>query len=40
MCLSIPSRIVALHPEEQAVTVETLGVKRKVSSHLDRKSVV
>ncbi|QYK14602.1 HypC/HybG/HupF family hydrogenase formation chaperone [Shewanella rhizosphaerae] len=34
MCLSIPSRIVALHPEEQAVTVETLGVKRKVSSHL------
>ncbi|MCG9746277.1 HypC/HybG/HupF family hydrogenase formation chaperone [Shewanella sp. Isolate8] len=34
MCLSIPSRIVELHPEEQAVTVETLGVKRKVSSHL------
>ncbi|CAM3953122.1 MULTISPECIES: HypC/HybG/HupF family hydrogenase formation chaperone [Shewanella] len=34
MCLSIPSRIVALHPDEQAVTVETLGVKRKVSSHL------
>ncbi len=34
MCLSIPSRIVELHPDEQAVTVETLGVKRKVSSHL------
>ena len=34
MCLSIPSRVVALHPDEQAVTVETLGVKRKVSSHL------
>ncbi len=34
MCLSIPSRIVEIHPEEQAVTVETLGVKRKVSSHL------
>ncbi|MCE9678905.1 HypC/HybG/HupF family hydrogenase formation chaperone [Shewanella sp. AS1] len=34
MCLSIPSRIVELHPEQKAVTVETLGVKRKVSSHL------
>jgi hydrogenase expression/formation protein HypC len=34
MCLSIPSKVVALHPEEQAVTVETMGVRRKVSSHL------
>ncbi|QYK02975.1 HypC/HybG/HupF family hydrogenase formation chaperone [Shewanella psychrotolerans] len=34
MCLSIPSKVVALHPDEQAVTVETMGVKRKVSSHL------
>ncbi len=34
MCLSIPSKVVELHPEEQAVTVDTMGVKRKVSSHL------
>lgn len=34
MCLSIPSKVVALHLDEQAVTVETMGVKRKVSSHL------
>ena len=34
MCLSIPSKVVALHPDEQAVTVETMRVKRKVSSHL------
>ncbi|GIU23090.1 hydrogenase assembly protein HypC [Shewanella colwelliana] len=34
MCLSIPSQVVELHNEEQAVTVETMGVKRKVSSHL------
>ncbi|WP_110458100.1 HypC/HybG/HupF family hydrogenase formation chaperone [Shewanella algidipiscicola] len=34
MCLSIPSKVVAIHPDEQAVTVETMGVKRKVSSHL------
>ncbi len=34
MCLSIPSKVVALHPEEQAVTVDTMGVKRKVSCHL------
>ncbi len=34
MCLSIPSKVVALHPEEQTVTVDTMGVKRKVSCHL------
>ncbi|MDR8523932.1 HypC/HybG/HupF family hydrogenase formation chaperone [Shewanella fidelis] len=34
MCLSIPSKVVELHPDEQAVTVDTMGVKRKVSSHL------
>ncbi|QLE85766.1 HypC/HybG/HupF family hydrogenase formation chaperone [Shewanella sp. Scap07] len=34
MCLSIPSQVVELHTNEQAVTVETMGVKRKVSSHL------
>ncbi|QSX28507.1 HypC/HybG/HupF family hydrogenase formation chaperone [Shewanella cyperi] len=34
MCLSVPSQVVALHPEEAAVTVDTLGVRRKVSCHL------
>lgn len=34
MCLSIPSQVVELHEEEQSVTVETMGVKRKVSAHL------
>ncbi len=34
MCLSIPSKIVELHPEETSITVDTMGVKRKVSSHL------
>ncbi|EDQ00397.1 HypC/HybG/HupF family hydrogenase formation chaperone [Shewanella benthica] len=34
MCLSIPSQVVELHQEEQSVTVETMGVRRKVSSHL------
>ncbi|QLE87443.1 HypC/HybG/HupF family hydrogenase formation chaperone [Shewanella sp. Scap07] len=34
MCLSIPSKVVALHPEETSITVDTLGVKRKVSYHL------
>ena len=34
MCLSIPSEVVELHEDEQSVTVETLGVKRKVSAHL------
>ncbi|MGS0674272.1 HypC/HybG/HupF family hydrogenase formation chaperone [Shewanella sp. 0m-4] len=34
MCLSIPSMIVSIHQDEHAVTVDTMGVKRKVSSHL------
>ncbi|MBW8184933.1 HypC/HybG/HupF family hydrogenase formation chaperone [Shewanella nanhaiensis] len=34
MCLSIPSEVVELHEDEQSVTVETLGVRRKVSAHL------
>ena len=34
MCLSIPSQVVEIHLNEQAVTVDTMGVKRKVSSHL------
>lgn len=34
MCLSIPSQVVEVHEKEQSVTVETLGVKRKVSAHL------
>ncbi|WP_299794312.1 HypC/HybG/HupF family hydrogenase formation chaperone [uncultured Shewanella sp.] len=34
MCLSIPSQVVELHEEEQSVTVETMGVRRKVSAHL------
>ncbi|BDM64082.1 hydrogenase assembly protein HypC [Shewanella sp. NFH-SH190041] len=34
MCLSIPSQVVELHPEEMSVTVDTMGVRRKVSSHL------
>lgn len=39
MCLSIPSQVVRLHPDEQSVTVETMGVKRKVSSHLMSESL-
>ncbi|QQX82315.1 HypC/HybG/HupF family hydrogenase formation chaperone [Shewanella sp. KX20019] len=34
MCLSIPSQIVEVHEDEGSVTVNTMGVKRKVSSHL------
>ncbi|MCG9696458.1 HypC/HybG/HupF family hydrogenase formation chaperone [Shewanella sp. Isolate11] len=34
MCLSVPSKVVELHQDQQAVTVETMGVRRKVSSHL------
>ncbi|MCG3863302.1 MULTISPECIES: HypC/HybG/HupF family hydrogenase formation chaperone [unclassified Photobacterium] len=34
MCLSIPSQVVELHPEENSVTVDTMGVKRTVSCHL------
>lgn len=34
MCLSIPSKVIELHPQENSITVDTMGVKRKVSSHL------
>lgn len=34
MCLSIPSQVVELHDEDNSVTVDTLGVKRRVSRHL------
>ncbi|MCL1039196.1 HypC/HybG/HupF family hydrogenase formation chaperone [Shewanella submarina] len=34
MCLSIPSQVVEIHADEHAVTVDTMGVRRKVSSHL------
>lgn len=34
MCLSIPSKIVEIHLEETSITVDTMGVKRKVSYHL------
>ena len=34
MCLSIPSQVVAVDIERQSVTVDTLGVRRDVSSHL------
>ncbi len=34
MCLSIPSQVVAVDHEHQSVTVDTLGVRRAVSSHL------
>lgn len=34
MCLSIPSQVVAIDTERQSVTVDTLGVRRDVSSHL------
>ncbi|GGB70241.1 HypC/HybG/HupF family hydrogenase formation chaperone [Shewanella inventionis] len=33
MCLSVPSKIVEIH-DDASVTVDTLGVKRRVSSHL------
>ncbi|MGL4473992.1 MAG: HypC/HybG/HupF family hydrogenase formation chaperone [Shewanella sp.] len=34
MCLSIPSQVVEIHAEDHSVTVDTMGVKRRVSSHL------
>ena len=34
MCLSIPSHVVQLHPEDNCVTVDTLGVQRRVSCML------
>ena len=34
MCLSNPSQVVQLHPEDNCVTVDTLGVQRRVSCML------
>ncbi|KXI24561.1 HypC/HybG/HupF family hydrogenase formation chaperone [Photobacterium sanguinicancri] len=34
MCLCIPSQIVEIHPEDSTVTVDTLGVRRRISTHL------
>ncbi|PTA50089.1 HypC/HybG/HupF family hydrogenase formation chaperone [Shewanella morhuae] len=34
MCLSIPSQVIAIDSDRQSVTVDTLGVRRDVSSHL------
>ena len=34
MCLSIPSQVVQLPPEDNCVTVDTLGVQRRVSCML------
>ncbi len=34
MRLSIPSQVVQLHPEDNCVTVDTLGVQRRVSCML------
>ncbi|GAL06281.1 [NiFe] hydrogenase metallocenter assembly protein HypC [Photobacterium aphoticum] len=34
MCLSVPSQIIAIDDETLSVTVESLGVQRKVSRHL------
>ncbi|WP_394129462.1 HypC/HybG/HupF family hydrogenase formation chaperone [Shewanella maritima] len=33
MCLSVPSQVVEIH-DDATVTVNTMGVKRRVSSHL------
>ncbi|MFT6977606.1 MAG: hydrogenase expression/formation protein HypC [Shewanella psychromarinicola] len=33
MCLSVPSKVVEIH-DDATVTVDTLGVKRRVSCHL------
>ncbi|MFB2642726.1 HypC/HybG/HupF family hydrogenase formation chaperone [Shewanella bicestrii] len=40
MCLSIPSQVVAVDNEHQSVTVDTLGVRRDVSSHLMTEPLV
>ncbi|WP_298441553.1 HypC/HybG/HupF family hydrogenase formation chaperone [uncultured Ferrimonas sp.] len=34
MCLSIPSEVIAIQPEQHSATVDTLGVQRTVSTHL------
>ncbi|GGP76050.1 HypC/HybG/HupF family hydrogenase formation chaperone [Shewanella ulleungensis] len=33
MCLSVPSKVVEIH-DDASITVDTLGVRRRVSSHL------
>ena len=33
MCLSVPSQVIEVH-DDASVTVDTMGVKRRVSSHL------
>ena len=33
MCLSVPSKVIEIH-NDATVTVDTLGVKRRVSCHL------
>lgn len=33
MCLSVPSQVVEIH-DDASVTVDTLGVRRRVSCHL------
>ncbi|MTI14554.1 HypC/HybG/HupF family hydrogenase formation chaperone [Sansalvadorimonas verongulae] len=34
MCLSIPSEVVEIHPEDNTLTVMTMGVQRRISRHL------
>ncbi|MGF1724871.1 HypC/HybG/HupF family hydrogenase formation chaperone [Photobacterium nomapromontoriensis] len=34
MCLSVPSKIIAIDDKNFSITVESLGVQRKVSRHL------
>ncbi|WP_445774971.1 HypC/HybG/HupF family hydrogenase formation chaperone [Shewanella sp.] len=36
MCLSVPSKVVEIH-DDMSVTVDTLGVRRRVSCHLMAK---
>lgn len=38
MCLSVPSKVVEIH-DDASVTVDTLGVRRRVSSHLMTESL-
>ncbi|MGF1717890.1 HypC/HybG/HupF family hydrogenase formation chaperone [Photobacterium chitinilyticum] len=39
MCLSIPSQVVEVDEESHSVTVDTMGVKREVSTHLMTESL-
>ncbi|WP_418358796.1 HypC/HybG/HupF family hydrogenase formation chaperone [Shewanella basaltis] len=38
MCLSVPSKVVEIH-DDMSVTVDTLGVRRRVSCHLMAESL-